>query len=188
MFPAILYCTKNGKIIENPGNIKEIPYKLELVKSSLKEEEQFKLYTLLKMLGTDNIVTILGDSEDILVAYWYSWKKNPMKSHYKKYEVFNKILYEQWGKDLDVGLSHYKVIGRHVPNPKYFESLEKRKKTMNKYIKCITDSNFLLRISKNNVTIDEEYLLDKIKQECKKYNIGLSEYVQISLGKRIKNE
>lgn len=186
IFPITLYATKSGIICKKTGNSKQLLHKLELAKPFLPEEEQNVLYTLLRMQNTFGISEVLETSDDIIVAYWRDWRTN----RHPRYQVLDRASYEIYHKKPNIVLAHYKVVARDILNPMYSASLQKRKATLARYKECAEQSDLLIKVTKDSVTLNKSYILQQVREECKKYNIELSSYINdIYFGrKQLKNE
>lgn len=186
IFPITLYATKSGSICKKTGNSKQLLYKLELVTAFLPEKKQDMLYTLLRMQNAFNVSEVLETSDDIIVAYWRDWRNN----RHSRHQILDRTSYKIYHKDPNVILAHYKVVARDILNPIYTASLQKRKATLARYKECAEQSDLLIKVRKDSVVLNKSYILQKVREECKKYNIELSSDInKIYFGrKQLKNE
>lgn len=186
IFPITLYATKSGIICKKTGNSKQLLHELELAKPFLPEEERDVLYTLLRMQNAFNVSEVLETSDDIIVAYWRDW----MTNKHSRYQILDRTSYEIYHKKPNVILAHYKVVARDILNPMYSVSLQKRKETLARYKECAEQSDLLIKVTKDSITLNKSYILQQVREECKKYNIELSSDIgDITFGrKQLKNE
>lgn len=185
IFPITLYATKSGVICKKTGNSKQLLHKLELAKSFLPEKEQDVLYTLLRMQNAFNASEVLETSDDIIVAYWRDW----MTNRHSRYQVLDRTSYEMYHKNPNIILAHYKVVARDILNPMYSVSLQKRKTTLAQYKECAEQSDLLIKVNKDSIVLNKSYVLQQVREECKKYQIELGSHIVINFGrKQLKNE
>ena len=185
IFPITLYVTKSGIVREKTGNSKRLLHKLELAKAFLPEEEQNVLYTLLRIQNTFGTSEVLETSDDIIVACWRDWRTH----RHPRYQVLDRISYEIYHKDPNVVLAHYKIVARNILNPMYNASLQKRKATLAQYKECAEQSDLLIKVSKDSITLNKSYILQRVREECEKYQIKLGSHIDINFGrKQLKNE